>query len=89
MPFKSKSQLRTCYGRKGGFGKGVKGCDEWLSSTNISLECLPERASEPYKCRKMKDGERVRSRLMVGPRGGKYFIISEGGYKIKVYVSNT
>ena len=86
MPFKSRAQLRTCYGRKGGFGKGIKGCDEWLKKTKLSLECLPEKAGDGPKCRRIKGGERIRSKLMEGPRGGKYFIITEGKYKVKVYV---
>lgn len=92
MPFKSKAQLRTCYGTAGfGSSEGVRLCDRWLKETQLSVECLPEKSGEPVKCRRLRRGERVRSALKTGPRGGRYFIIREKNTSgktvtVKVYV---
>ena len=89
MPFKSKSQMRTCYGRR---PKGWN-CDEWLEKTP-SVCCLPEKAGMPVKSRCMRKGERVVGKVQTGPKGGKFFVISEKDGSgqvctIKVYVTKT
>lgn len=74
MPFKSKAQVRLCY--YGGMGN--VDCDKWLSETP-SVEDLPERVgltkyTKNY-CRKIRKGEKIKSHVYTGPRGGKYFFI--------------
>jgi len=86
MPFKSKSQLRTCYGRR---QKGWN-CDEFLQKTP-SVCCLPEKVGMPIKTRCMRKGERIVGKVQTGARGGKYFLIEEKDVHgkvctIKVYV---
>jgi hypothetical protein len=97
MPFKSKAQLRTCYGKK---PKGWN-CDKFLQETP-SVCCLPEKVgaqikstkAEPAKFTKsrcMRKGERIVGKVQTGARGGKYFLISENDNKgnicsMKVYV---
>jgi hypothetical protein len=86
MPFKSKSQLRTCYGRK---RKGWD-CKEWLDHTP-SVCCLPEKANLPRKTRCMRQGERKVGKVQTGARGGKFFVIEEKDRRgvicvMKVYV---
>lgn len=88
MPFKSKSQLRTCYAKK--FSDNAKGwnCDEWLSETSKPWQ-LPERAGNrqynktPVKADKGQSCSRGR-KLCFGPRGGRYII--RGG--VKVYIQS-
>lgn len=87
MPFKSKSQLRTCYGRR---RKGWD-CDEWLSKTP-SVCCLPEKVGEsPSRSRCMRKGERIIGKVQTGARGGRYFTIEEKDARgsvciMKVYI---
>ena len=86
MPFTSKSQVRTCYGRK---PKGWN-CDEWLDKTP-SVCCLPEKKGMPVKSRCMKSGERIKGKIQTGARGGRYFVIKEKDNKgtvciIRVYI---
>jgi len=82
------SQLRTCYGKH---DKNWN-CDEWLRKTP-NVCCLPEKKGypTPTKCRKIKKNERIVGKLQIGPRGGRFFMITEkdGNKKIcdvKVYV---
>jgi len=89
MPFKSRSQLGTCYqkGDKGGWK-----CDEWLDKTP-SVCCLPYKKGDKVKSRCMKSGERIKGKIQTGPRGGKFFTITEKDKKgivctIKVYVTS-
>lgn len=79
MPYKSKSQLSTCYG---GRMKGVN-CDKWLRETP-SVCCLPYRKGGETKSRCLKVGERVKSKVKIGPRGGRYFTIKEKDSKGKI-----
>ena len=106
MPFKSKSQLRTCYVRSTAFGDSRKfttlkgrnwNCDKWLQETP-DIGCLPERNDEvgaPHKelpskkCRLQRKDEKIKGNIMIGPRGGKFFIIKQGSDQIKVYVRST
>jgi hypothetical protein len=84
MPFQNLSQLRTCYGL---YDKRWN-CDRWLKETN-SVCALHDRKTgrQPSTPRK-----KVKSKIMEGPRGGKYFMITEygsSGRKVcekKVYV---
>lgn len=89
MPFKSRSQMRTCFGRAHN-NKGTKSwdCAKWVEETP-SICCLPEKKGRSSKCRKIKKGEKVIGPIQTGPRGGKYFIISEGGNppcQVKIYI---
>jgi hypothetical protein len=80
MPFKSKSQLRTCYGRRteprGARSKETWNCDQWLRETK-SICCLPEKKGIPTKSRCLRNGERIKGKVQTGPRGGRFFIITE------------
>lgn len=84
MPFKSKAQLRTCYSSR------RWDCDKWLEHTP-SICCLPEKKGLPVKSRCIKDNEKVKGPIITGPRGGKFFVITEKNKKgemcqMKVYV---
>jgi hypothetical protein len=86
MPFKSKSQLRTCYGQKlSAEARGKKSswdCDEFLEATP-DPSCLPERVGDQAgQCRSLRKNERVVSPVYVGPRGGLYFYVAG----VRVYV---
>ena len=83
MPFKSASQLRTCYSLR---PKGWD-CDKWLKET-LDIGCLPERKGKPRKraCRPQRKHEKIKGPVQVGPRGGKFFIIKQGGDEIKIYI---
>lgn len=92
MPFTSKSQLRTCYGRR---PKGWN-CDQWLRETP-SVCRLPERKpkstsrQKPMRRRAQHVNEKIKGRVQTGPRGGRYFVITEKdrrGVKcqVKVYL---
>lgn len=71
MPFKSKSQLRTCY------STGAWNCDKWLSETQNICD-LPERSSsDKISYRTIRKGEIIKGPIKKGPRGGKYFEIVE------------
>ena len=79
MPFKSLSQLRTCYGKN----DPRWNCKEFLNATP-SVCCLPEKTNETPKCRyAKKDIVRKTSKVQTGPRGGKYVIITEKNKKTK------
>jgi hypothetical protein len=92
MPFKSKSQIGTCYSRQSK-GKNAWNCDEFLRNTP-SVCCLPQRIGLPSKTktRCMRNGDRIIGKVQTGPRGGKYFTIEERDKKgticvVKVYLS--
>lgn len=75
MPFKSRSQLRTCYGMSSK-RRGSWDCDSFLEHTP-SICCLPEKKGLPRKTRCMRNGERTVGPIQTGPKGGKFFIIEE------------
>ena len=95
MPFKSKSQMRTCYGKQ----DPKWNCTRWTSETP-SLCNLPNHNNNDndndndypaVKSRSLKDNEKIIGPIRVGPRGGRYFIInevsSEGeSCQMKVYI---
>ena len=88
MPFRSRSQLSTCYGT-GGFGRGEELCDRFLKETP-SICSLPYRKGEGTS-RVQRKGEIVKGKVQTGPRGGKYFMITEKDRngkrcEIKVYL---
>lgn len=89
MPFKSKRQLRTCYGTQAQRNSRWN-CDRWLKETP-SVCCLPERKGGKVKSRCMRKGERVKGPIQTGPRGGRFFVITEKDSRgkvcdIKVYI---
>ena len=83
MPYTSEAQLRVCYSQKLlAEAKGQKwtwDCDEWLAKTP---KCIPPLKGYPTRCKIVKTGEKSKSRLHEGARGGLYFY--RGG--IKIYV---
>jgi len=81
MPFVSKSQMRTCYGK----GDPRWDCDKFLKETK-QLCCLPERKGgpRPTTCRTKRKGEVVKGKVMTGPRGGRYFMVKEKDSKGKI-----
>lgn len=86
MPFRSRSQLRTCYARP----KKGWNCSTWLKETP-SICNLPERVGSEKKSRTSRTGEKIVGPVITGPRGGKYFVISERDSKgviceVKVYI---
>lgn len=86
MPFVSKSQLRTCYGKN----KKDWDCDEFLNETK-SICSLPEKKGRKVRSRAKRKGEKIKGKVKTGPRGGRYFIIKEKDSKgiictVKVYV---
>lgn len=87
MPFESLSQLRTCYSRN--YSKWD--CDKWLRHTP-SICSLPQRKEMRMKSRRLRQGEKIKGQIKTGPRGGKFFLITEksksGKIKcqIKVYI---
>jgi len=86
MPFKSRSQLRTCYGKN----EKNWNCDEFLKETK-SICSLPEKKGGKPKSRTKRKGEKIKGKVKTGPRGGKYFEITEKDSKgiickVKVYV---
>lgn len=94
MPFKSKSQVRTCYYVKSKNKKSTWDCDKWLSETAKSGGCIKglpyQKSGETTKCRQLKKGEKIRGKVKVGSRGGLYFEIKEAGEVVmKVYLQKT
>lgn len=90
MPFKSRSQLQTCFGRSRKSKRSNWNCNEWLRETP-SVCCLPYREGDKVKSRCMRKGERIVGKVRTGPKGGKFFTITEKDSKgtlctIKVYV---
>ena len=92
MPFKSRSQARVCYSTRPSSKNWD--CDKWASETP-SLCCLPEKKGRKPKCRKIRKGEPIKGPIQTGPRGGKFFTLTEKDSKNKVlctwkiYVSHT
>ena len=84
MPFKSRSQLRTCFSLK---PKGWD-CDKWLDETK-DIGCLPEKKGMKTKrsCRIQRKDEKIVGPIQTGKRGGRFFIIRQGLDEIKVYIS--
>lgn len=93
MPFSSKRQLQTCFGRSlSAKAKGKKfnwDCKEWLAKTP-DAECLPDmKGGSPNKaethatCRKRPraSGPEI-SQYYRGARGGLYFYAD----RVRVYV---
>ena len=101
MPFRSRAQMRTCYGKRSSTSTRASSskktssakwdCDEWLSKTE-NICCLPEKVGSTKKCRPVKKNERVIGKVQTGPRGGRYFIITEKNKgnkvcEVKVYLN--
>lgn len=88
MPFGSKSQLRTCYG----VNDPRWNCDEWLKSTKSVCD-LPEKVAKKKKTKRDTNNIITKGQILKGPRGGKYFFITEKTRsgkivcQLKVYVS--
>ncbi len=87
MPFQSKSQLRTCYSKH----SKKWNCDKWLKETP-SLCDLPEftppkstKSIKP-KTRTLRQGEIVKGKIQTGPRGGRFFLLTQGKCVMKVYL---
>jgi hypothetical protein len=88
MPFKSKSQLRTCFGKSLiAKSKGEKtswNCRKFLKETPVLAQNLPERFLHGKQSKKTS-GRSVKhtiSKIQVGPRGGLFFFVD----KVKIYV---
>ena len=86
MPFRSKSQLAACYKRN----DKKWNCDKWLKETP-SVCCLPYKKGGTIKTRCLRKGERVKGKIVTGPRGGRYFTITEKDNRgticmVKVYL---
>lgn len=87
MPFRSKSQLRTCYS----LHDPRWDCDSWLRKTKGVCD-LPEKVGMPRRSRTHRTGEAIKGQIQTGPRGGKYFTITEKDKdgvicEFKVYLS--
>jgi hypothetical protein len=80
MPFTSKRQLQTCFGKQLSQKNSKWDCKKWLAETERP-ECLPTLVGSPRKCISPRHGKTI-SQVYQGPRGGYYFYA--GG--IKVYV---
>jgi hypothetical protein len=94
MPYKSKSQLRTCYGKnyveKGGklVKVGTWDCEKWSKETKDAYK-LPERKGGKKGTKKNYTSKEVQIcskgyKVCYGPRGGAYII--RGG--VKIYLSS-
>lgn len=88
MPFKSISQLSTCYARP----KKGWNCNHFLKATP-SVCCLPYKSGGASKSRCMKSGERIVGKVQTGPKGGKFFTIKEKDKAgivctVKVYIGS-
>jgi len=92
MPFKSKRQLQTCFGKQiSAEAKGKKWtwrCGEWLKMTD-NPDCLPTVVGHrrPVTCRKIRQDEKIVSAVHRGSRGGYYFMA--GGVKVYVPKGNS
>lgn len=80
MPFRSKAQLRTCYGKMFRGQAGTWDCDAWVRETDMDAlrNAAPERPPRGQSCLRGKS-------TCVGPRGATYII--RGG--IKIYTPRT
>jgi hypothetical protein len=90
MPFESSRQLATCYskdlsakakGKKPSKNLRLWDCDKWLKETP-NPECLPSIKGRKPKCRPMRKGEKIKSDVYEGMKGGLYFYVANN----KVYV---
>lgn len=86
MPFKSKSQLRTCFSKEiKAKSKGQKwewNCKEWLKETR-NVNDLPEKCCQDIHSSFKKSTNNI-SPIYKGKRGGHYFYVGN----IKIYVPN-
>lgn len=103
MPFKSRSQLQTCYNKGASQSAASRisasqssasqwQCDVWLRETPSVCD-LPYRSprSGTTKKRTKRINEKVVGPVLIGPRGGRYFIITEKDKRgkkcqVKVYL---
>ena len=87
MPFRSRSQLRTCFSRQLQAQSQNKpfnwDCEKWLSETT-NPDCLPEGVglAQHRPCRRAKANEPVIGPVYTGERGGLYFFAK--GQKVYV-----
>ena len=85
MPYKSKRQLQTCFGRQiteeSHGRKWTWDCEEFLKETKRP-RCLPTLKGGKEKCRPLRNGENIISPVYEGPRGGLYFYAGN----VKVYI---
>lgn len=91
MPFQSRSQISTCYNKKGDHSWN---CNLFLKETKQSICSLPYRKGSPKKeierkgekgsSKKRRVSKRTVSRIKTGPRGGKYRLITEKDNKGKI-----
>lgn len=72
MPFKSKSQLRTCYNKN----DPNWDCDRFLSHTNNICD-LPNNLNSKPTTHKRNVVSRTKTRTFKGPKGGTFFYIIE------------
>ncbi len=72
MPFLSRSQLQTCYRKK----DSNWNCDAFLRETP-SVCALPYKNGYHRKSRNIKRNEKIKGKVQMGPRGGKFFMITE------------
>ena len=95
MPFKSKSQIRTCYGKSYAVknGKMVKkaggwDCEKWMAETKYPNNLPNHKGGTPGSRHKISKNEiEYCSRgykVCKGPRGG-YYIVRKG---MKIYLSS-
>lgn len=87
MPFRSISQLQTCYKRQ----DPNWDCDYFLKETPSICSLPYKKGAKSLKSRSVRKGEKTKGKVQVGPRGGKFFIIKEKDSKgvicsIKVYL---
>lgn len=108
MPFQSKAQLRTCYGRQK-LSRGEKpssrgekpskggwNCDQWVKETpdicSLPSFSNPKGSKEQVKSRMRRPNEKIIGPVQTGPRGGKFFVITQKTLKgkemchIKIYI---
>ena len=84
MPFKSRSQLQTCYKKQ----TPEWDCTLWLDETTCVC-CLPNKKEKKTRLKKPK--ERIIGKIQIGPKGGRFFTIEEKNSEgticvIKVYL---
>lgn len=85
--FESIAQIGVCVGAHAPNWD----CNKWLKETP-SVCCLPHRKGGHRHHRCMKNGQRITGPIQTGPRGGKYFTITEKDNKgeictVKIYIS--
>lgn len=83
MPFLSKAQMRTCYG----LNTPKWDCNKWLQETPDI--CFTSKT----RSRPIQKYEKIVGPVQTGPRGGKFFIITQKNSKgkeickVKIYLS--